>query len=102
MCLWRPRVRSLHLHYRSRRPNKADLEARGKEICATRGRYGYRRVHVLLRGEGWDVNIKKTHRIYNELGLQLGNRTPKRRLKAKLRDEGADASERDLGDGLRA
>jgi putative transposase len=30
--------------------------------------------------------LKKTHRIYNELGLQLRNKTPKRRVKAKLRD----------------
>ena len=50
-------------------------------------RYGYRRVHVVLQREGWDVNIKKTHRIYNELGLQLRNKTPKRRVKAKLRDD---------------
>jgi putative transposase len=74
-------------HYRSRRPDQAGLEARIKDICATRVRYGYRRVHVLLRREGWDVNIKRTHRIYNELGLQLRNKTPKRRVKAKLRDD---------------
>ena len=74
-------------HYRARRPDQAGLEARIKEICATRVRYGYRRVHVLLRREGWDVNIKRTHRIYNELGLQLRNKTPKRRVKAKLRDD---------------
>ena len=36
-----------------------------------RVRYGYRRVHVLLRREGWIVNQKKTRRIYRELGLQL-------------------------------
>jgi putative transposase len=74
-------------HYRARRPDQAGLEARIKEICATRVRYGYRRVHVLLRREGSDVNIKRTHRIYNELGLQLRNKTPKRRVKAKLRDD---------------
>jgi putative transposase len=74
-------------HYRARRPDQAGLEARIKEICATRVRYGYRRVHVLLRREGWDVNIKRTHRIYNELGLQLRNKTPERRVKAKLRDD---------------
>ena len=74
-------------HYRSRRPDQAGLEARIKEICATRVRYGYRRVHVLLRREGWEVNIKRTDRIYNELGLQLRNKTPKRRVKAKLRDD---------------
>ena len=54
-------------HYRSRRPDQAGLEARIKEICATRVRYGYRRVHVLLRREGWEVNIKMTHRIYKGL-----------------------------------
>jgi len=32
-------------------------------------RYGYRRVHVLLRREAWRINQKKTRRIYRELGL---------------------------------
>jgi putative transposase len=73
--------------YRSRRPGQAPLEARIKEICETRVRYGYRRVHVHLRREGWDVNHKKVHRIYNELGLQLRNKKPKRRVKAKLRED---------------
>ena len=58
----------------------------------TRVRYGYRRVHVLLRRERWEINLKKTHRIYNELGLQLRNKTPKRRVKAKLRDDRRAAS----------
>lgn len=53
----------------------------------TRMRYGYRRVHVVLRREGWDVNVKKIYRIYNELGLKLRNKTPKRRVKAKLGDD---------------
>jgi putative transposase len=52
-----------------------------------RVRYGYRRVHILLRREGWVINQKKTRRIYRELGLQLRNKTPKRRVKAKLRDD---------------
>lgn len=72
-------------HYKSRRAGQAGLEQRIKEICETRVRYGYRRVHVLLRREGWLVNTKKTYRIYRELGMQLRNKTPKRRVKAKLR-----------------
>lgn len=60
------------------------LEGRIREICETRVRYGYRRVHVLLRREGWRINQEKTRRIYRELGLQLSNKTPKRRVKAKL------------------
>lgn len=50
-------------------------------------RYGYRRVHVLLRRDGWSVNVKRIYRLYKELGLQLRNKTPKRRVKAKLRDD---------------
>lgn len=36
--------------------------------------------------------MKKTRRIYNELGMQLRNKTPKRRVKAKLRDDRAEAA----------
>jgi putative transposase len=54
-------------------------------------RYGYRRVHVLLQREGWVVNVKKVYRIYNELGMQLRNKTPKRRVKAKLREDRSEA-----------
>jgi len=67
------------------------LEARIKEICQTRVRYGYRRIHVMLQRDGWKVNQKKVRRIYNELGLQLRNKTPKRRVKAKLRDDRQEA-----------
>jgi len=74
-------------HYKSRRSGQATLEHRIKEICHVRVRYGYRRVHILLRREGWTINHKKTRRIYRELGLQLRNKTPKRRVKAKLRDD---------------
>ena len=55
-------------------------------------RYGYRRIHVLLRREGWRVNHKKVCRLYAELGLQLRNKTPKRRVKAKLREDRSSAT----------
>ena len=44
-----------------------------------------------MRREGWRVNIKKARRVYNELGLQLRNKRPKRRVKAKLRDDRDEA-----------
>jgi putative transposase len=74
-------------HYRSHRPDQAVIKARMREICATRVRYGYRRVHVLLQREGWQVNHKRTYKLYRELGLQLRNKTPRRRVKAKLRED---------------
>jgi putative transposase len=78
-------------HYKSRRTDQAAVERRIKEICETRVRYGYRPVQVLLRREGWEINMKKTRRIYNELGLQLRNKHPKRRVKAKLREDRQEA-----------
>ena len=79
-------------HYNFRRAGQAGLEHRIKEICQTRVRYGYRRVHVLLRREGWGINQKRTRRIYRELGLELRNKTPKRRDKAKLREDRRNAT----------
>ena len=38
------------------------------------------------------MNHKKVRRIYNELGLQLRNKTPKRRVRAELRDDSAPAT----------
>ena len=78
-------------HYKSCRREQAGLEARMRQICETRVRYGYRRVHVLLRREGWEINMTRTRRIYRELGLQLRSKTPRRRVKAKLRDDRRDA-----------
>ncbi len=38
------------------------------------------------------VNAKKVYRLYTEMGLQLRNKTPKRRVKAKLREDRQDAT----------
>jgi putative transposase len=78
--------RSLYV-YKSKRGGQADLKQRIKEICEIRVRYGYRRVHVLLRRDGWAVNPKRIYRLYKEMGLQLRNKVPRRRVKAKLRDD---------------
>jgi putative transposase len=69
--------RSLY-RYRSQRPDCAALRARIGEIAAVKRRYGYRRIHVLLRREGWRVNRKRTYRLYREAGLAVGRRKRKR------------------------
>lgn len=53
-------------HYQSRRTDPAFLKKRIKEICETHVRYGYRRVHYILRRDGWHVNLKKVYRLYRE------------------------------------
>jgi putative transposase len=85
-CRALPVERSTY-HYRSRRAGQAQLNERIKEIAATRVRYGYRRILVLLRRESLRVNAKRVYRLYREMGLQLRHKTPKRRVKAKLRED---------------
>jgi len=60
----------------SRSSSQADLKQRIREIAEKRVRYGYRRIHVLLRREGWEVTAKRVYRLYREEGLQLRNKTP--------------------------
>ena len=76
--------------YTSRRPGQYVLTNRIKATCQTRVRYGHRPVQV--RRQAWPINQKKTRRIFCELGLQLRNKTPKRRVKPKPRDDRKSAT----------
>ena len=69
--------RSLY-RYRSRRPACAGLRDRICEIAAQKRRYGYRRIHIKLRREGWRINRKLTYRLYREAGLAVRRRKRKR------------------------
>ncbi len=69
--------RSLY-RYRSRRPDSAALRCRIEEIAALKRRYGYRRVYLRLRREGWEVNRKRVYRIYRDAGLAVRRRKRKR------------------------
>lgn len=54
------------------------MQARLLELAAERPRYGYRRLHVFLRREGWKVNRKRVYRVYRELGLAVRRKKRKR------------------------
>ena len=55
------------------------LSKRIRELSASRVRFGFQRIHVMLRREGWQVNRKRVYRLYCEQNLQL--RRKKRRIK---------------------
>lgn len=76
--------RSVYL-YRSQARDATALTMRIKEIAATRVHYGYRRVHVMLRREGWKDNHKRVYRLYKGEGLSLLHKRPKRNKSARLR-----------------
>jgi len=62
--------------YQSRRDPQTELRIRLRDLAAVRIRYGYRRLTVMLRREGWRVNTKRVYRLYREEALQV--RTKKR------------------------
>lgn len=67
------------LRYRSRaRTDEPSLRQRLRELAAERPRFGYRRLHVLLRREGMRLNHKRIERLYREEGLAVRRRTRKR------------------------
>lgn len=78
--------------YCSRRGEDTAERMRIVEIAHSRVRYGYQRIHVLLRREGWVINHKKVHRIYCEEGLNLRRKRPKRNVSAAHRQERQAAS----------
>jgi len=65
--------------YRSRRVDDRALRMRLRDLAYARPRYGYRRLAVLLRREGWMVNPKRVHRLYQEEGLLVRIKRRKRR-----------------------
>lgn len=69
--------RSLY-HYQTKRPDDGELKQRLSELAGQKRRYGYRRLHVLLCREGWEINHKRTYRVYHEAGLMVRRRKRKR------------------------
>ena len=61
------------------RDPRTAVRQRMHEIVRTRIRYGYRRVHIMLRREGWDVGRNLVYRLYREEGLVLRTKRPRRR-----------------------
>ncbi len=71
--------------YQHIRDEQVPLRMRINEIARVRVRYGYKRIYVLLRREGWRINHKRVYRIYCEEGLNLRAKKPKRRRSAAQR-----------------
>jgi hypothetical protein len=77
--------------YQSRRDPQSELRIRLRDLASTRIRYGYRRLTVMLRREGWRVNTKRVYRLYREEGLELGIKKRAKRT-AQVRISLAEAS----------
>ena len=71
-------------YYRHHGRDDTVIRMRLRELAQARPRFGYLRLHVLLRREGWGVNRKRVRRIYREEGLSV-RLTHRRKLASHLR-----------------
>jgi len=74
-------IERMTLRYEHHRDPQEALRIRLRELAGSRVRYGYRRLTVLLKREGWEVNAKRIYRLYAEEGLIV--RTKKRKGRAQ-------------------
>ena len=72
-------------YYKPKKDDQLALRLRINEIAVTRVRYGYQRIYILLRREGWLINHKRVHRLYKLEGLNLRQKRPKRRVSSANR-----------------
>ena len=66
--------------YQARRADWPALRERLRGLAAERRRFGYRRLYVLLRREGYRVNLKRVYRLYRDEGLAVRRRRRRRRV----------------------
>jgi putative transposase len=64
---------------KSKARDQSAIRLRIREFAHARPRFGYYRIYVLLRREGWRVNLKRVRRLYRLEGLQVRLRVRKRR-----------------------
>jgi putative transposase len=74
-------IERMTLRYEHHRDPQEALRVRLRELAGSRVRYGYRRLTVMLKREGWEVNAKRIYRLYTEEGLIV--RTQKRKQRAQ-------------------
>lgn len=67
------------MRYEAIRQEDPVLRERLKDLAKARRRFGYRRLHVFLRREGFDLNHKRLFRIYREEGLHVRRRGGRKR-----------------------
>jgi transposase InsO family protein len=77
-------IARMSLRYEHHRDPQEALRVRLRELAGSRVRYGYRRLTVLLKREGWPVNAKRIYRLYTEEGLIV--RTRKRTMASGRND----------------
>lgn len=73
------RIDRSSMRYRRRRADDGPLRAKMREVASERRRFGYRRIHLMLKRQGVVMNLKKLRRLYREERLQVKRRGGRKR-----------------------
>lgn len=72
--------RSVGRYVTKKREDKEDQE-KIKAVALERPRFGYRRIHMILRKKGSNINHKRLFRLYQEMGLKIRRKGNRKRAK---------------------
>ena len=71
-------------HYKARRGDQAGIEARIRDMCQTRVRYGYRRIRIFLGRESYTISAGRMERLWRQARLQVPRKRPRKRWRNTL------------------
>ena len=84
------RPRSTIRYQAKPRAEEKELVKSIRRLARKHRRYGYRKIHALLKQEAWEVNVKRVRRLWNQLGLRL--RQPRQKPRKAGRAKGTSAN----------
>ena len=71
--------RSTQRYHAKLKDDEPRLPACMEQLVRRYPRFGYRRIHALLRREGWRINRKRVHRLWKVKGYKVPQKTKKKR-----------------------
>jgi len=84
------RPRSSIRYQPKQRAEEKELVKSIRRLARKHRRFGYRKIHVLLKQDAWEVNVKRVRRLWNELGLRV--RQPRKKPRKGGRAKGTSAN----------
>ena len=75
------------IRYKSRKPSEEELRKQMKEIAIKYRRFGYRRIHIMLKKIHKKINHKKVYRLYKEMNLKVLRRKYRRKILINRREQ---------------
>lgn len=84
------RPRSTIRYQPKQREEESELIQAIRRLARKHRRFGYRKIHAILKYDGWQVNVKRVRRLWNQLGLRL--RTPRKKPRKGGNAKGTSAN----------